>query len=225
MGPLGYSLYYKKVSDVLGAIDAEGAATQRMYDTEQALMDNRPSAEAPGVDVSPVKALDPSFDDQEFLTIARESFYSVREARTSDNPSLADAEFSSELMAELRDVVQGDVASHRHHLLPGLEVRSAVIGAVEVTDGKFTLVVRFHLSSEEVDRADSGAILAGDFSEHEWDENWSFWRDPAQDTASVDGEHAVTLANPKGWLFAHHGWVVTSIERAGPPDPLDPTNL
>ena len=25
MGPLGYSLYYKKVSDVLGAIDAEAA--------------------------------------------------------------------------------------------------------------------------------------------------------------------------------------------------------
>lgn len=116
-------------------------------------MDNRPSAEAPGVDVSAVKALDPSFDDQEFLTIARESFYSVREARGSDKPSLADAEFSAELMAQLRDVVQGDVASHRHHLLPGLEVRSAVIGSVDVTGGKFTLVVRFHLSSEELDRA------------------------------------------------------------------------
>jgi predicted lipid-binding transport protein (Tim44 family) len=225
MGPLGYSLYYKKVSDVLGAIDAEAAATQRMYDTEQALMDNRPTAEAAGVDISPIKALDPTFNDQDFLTIARESFYSIREARSSDNPSLADAEFSSDLMAKLRDVVQGDVASHRHHLLPGLEVRSALIASVDVTDGKFTVVVRFHLSSEEVDRSGSGAVLAGDFTEREWDENWSFWRDPTSDATSVDSEHTISVVNPKGWLFAHQGWVVTSIERVGAPDPLDPSNL
>ena len=82
--------------------------------------------------------------------------------------------------------------------------------------------MRFHLSSEEVDRADSGAILAGDLSEHEWDENWSFWRDPSQDAASVDRGHMITVANPKGWLFAHHGWVVTAIERVGPPRPSGP---
>jgi predicted lipid-binding transport protein (Tim44 family) len=221
MGPL----YYNKVLDVVAAVDAEGAATQKMYDTEQALMDNRPSAEAPGVDISPVKGIDPSFDDQQFLTIARESFYCIREARSSDNPSLADAECSPELMAQLREVVQGDVASHRHHLLPGLEVRSAVIESVDVTNSKFTLVVRFHLSSEEVDRADSGAIVAGDFSEHEWDEKWCFWRDPSVDPASVDDGHTITLADTRGWLFAHRGWVVTAIERIGTPDPLDPTNL
>jgi hypothetical protein len=128
-------------------------------------------------------------------------------------------------MAKLRDIVQGDVASHRHHLLPGLEVRSALIASVDATDGKFTVVVRSHLSSEEVDRSGSGAVLAGDFTEREWDENWSFWRDPTSDATSVDSEHTISGVNPKGWLFAHHGWVVTSIERVGAPDPLDPSNL
>ncbi len=217
--------YKAKVLDTLAAMDAEAAATQRMYDAEQAIMDNRPAPEAPGVDISPIRAIDPSFDDQQFLIIARECFHRIREARSSDNPSLADAECSPQLMAQLREVVQGDVASHRHHLLPGLEVRSALIESVDVADGKLTLVVRFHLSSEEVDRAGSGAILAGDFSEHEWDENWSFWRDPSLDSVSVDRGHALTLANPKGWLCAHQGWVVTAIERLGDPDPLDPTNL
>src|SRR5271170_7768824 len=93
--------YKAKVLDTLAAMDAEAAATQRMYDTEQALMDNRPAAEAPGVDISPIKAIDPSFDDQQFLALARQIFYSVREARSSDNVSLADAECSSELMAQL----------------------------------------------------------------------------------------------------------------------------
>jgi predicted lipid-binding transport protein (Tim44 family) len=217
--------YLASVQSVLDAIDAEGAATQNLYDTEQALMDNRPPAEAPGVDVSAVKALDPSFDGQQFLTIARESFYSIRQARSADNTALADGECSPDLMSQLRNVVEGDVASHRHHLLPGLEVRSAVIWAADVTNGKITMVVRFHLGSEEVDRDSSGAVLAGDFSEREWDENWTFWRDPSASSAEVDREHVVNIENTNGWLFAHRGWVVTAIERLSAPDPLDPSNL
>ncbi|MGA3219017.1 MAG: hypothetical protein ABSE77_08065 [Acidimicrobiales bacterium] len=64
----------RKVRRILDDIDAEAAATEKLYDTEQALMDNRPAAEGPGVDISAIKALDPSFDDQQFLSLARESF-------------------------------------------------------------------------------------------------------------------------------------------------------
>jgi predicted lipid-binding transport protein (Tim44 family) len=178
----------RKVRRILDDIDAEAAATQRLYDTEQALMDNRPSAEGQGVDISAVKALDPSFDDQRFLSVARESFYGIRKARVLDNPALADGEPSPQLMSALGNVVNGDVASHRHHLLPGLEVRTAVIQSVDVTGGKITIVVRFHLESEEVDRDTTGRVVAGGFSEHNWDEDWTFWRDPAIGPAPTDRE-------------------------------------
>ena len=83
----------------------------------------------------------------------------------------------------------------------------------------------FHLSSEEVDRDSAGAVIAGDLSEREWDENWTFWRDPSTDPSAVDSDEGVSMVNPRGWLFAHRGWVVTSIKRVGVPDPLDPSNL
>jgi predicted lipid-binding transport protein (Tim44 family) len=217
--------FYDQMKNLADDIDAEESATMKMYDTEQALMDNRPPAAAPGVDLSPVVALDPSFDGQQFLTIARESFYTIREARTNDNLDRADAELSPQLLSQLHQVIQGDVASHRHHLLPGLEVRTAVIQSADVTGGKVTLVVRFHLTSEELDRDSKGKILAGDLTDRDWDEVWTFWRDPGTDPASVDSQHLINIFSPGGWLFAHRGWVVTAIERLGEPDPLDPTNL
>lgn len=214
-----------EAQQLLNDMQAEADATKRLYDGEQALMDNRPAAEAPGVDISAIKAIDPSFDDQQFLSLARESFYTIRKARTLDNPALADGELSPQLMSQLREVVQGDVASHRHHLLPGLEIRAALIESACVADGKITVVVRFHLVSEEVDRGATGAIIAGDFSQREWDEDWTFWRDPSVASSSVDREHMISPVNREGWLFAHRGWVVTHIERLGAPDPLGSSNL
>ncbi len=215
----------RKVRRILGDIDAEAAATQRLYDTEQALMDNRPAAEASGADISAIKALDPSFDDQQFLSLARESFYGIRKARALDDPNIADGELSPQLMTELRNVVNGDVASHRHHLLPGLEVRTAVIQSVEAAAGRVTIVVRFHLESEEVDRDTTGRVVAGDFREHEWDEDWTFWRDTPIDPTASDQEHTISIVNKQGWLFVHRGWTVMAITRLGAPDPLDPSNL
>jgi predicted lipid-binding transport protein (Tim44 family) len=214
--------YDKTAQKVLDDMEAEAASFNKMLDAEDSMLKNRPPAEATGVDISAINALDPSFDDQQFLEVARECFYNIREARTSDNPLLADLELSPELMTELRDVIQGDVTSHRHHLLPGLEIRTAVIRSVDVTAAKFTIVVRFHLESEEVDRDAKGEVVAGDFNEREWDEDWTFWRDPTVDSGSIDRQHTLT---PGGWMCEHRGWVVTSIERLGPQDPLDPTNL
>jgi predicted lipid-binding transport protein (Tim44 family) len=214
-----------KAQDVVNAMDAEAAASARLLDAEQVMMNSRPPAEAIGVDISAIKAVDASFDDQRFLSLARECFYMIREARTTDNPVLADAELSPQLMTELQAVIQGDVASHRHHLLPGLEIRTAVIESVSVTGGECTLVVQFHLESEEVDRDSTGAVVAGDFSEREWDERWTFWRDSNVDSGSVDFEHSITPDNSKGWMFAHRGWLVIAIERLGAPDPLNPSNL
>ena len=156
---------------------------------------------------------------------SRDSFERIRQARTQDDTEFADAELSPELAEQLRNVVAGDVASHRHHLLPGLEIRSAVIESASVTDGKMIAVVRYHLESEEIDVDENGTVVAGDYREREWDEDWTFWRDPAVDASDIDRALTFVPMGKGGWLFAHRGWLVTHIERLGGPDPLDPTNL
>jgi predicted lipid-binding transport protein (Tim44 family) len=172
-----------------------------------------------------VKAADPDFDDQDFLTIVRETFERVRHARSQDDLERTDAALSPELEAQLKTVVAGDLASHRHHLLPGLEIRSAQIQSTEVVDGKIQIAVGLHLRSEEVDLDDAGKVVAGDYTDRDWDEVWTFVRDPRIDTRAFDAALVDIPLDKGGWLFAHKGWIVTSITRLGAADPLDPSNL
>ena len=215
----------KKMNRILQDMDEEAVADKRMLETEDRLLAERPSAEDAGVDISELQAADPTFNDQDFLAVARDCFERIREARSRDNPQFVDAELSPQLAQELKDIIAGDVASHRHHLLPGLEIRSALIEQTWVTDGNLGIVVRFHLQAEEVDVDLNGHVLAGDYTERSWEENWTFSRDPAIDPPDLDNAMSFVPLEQGGWLFAHKGWIVVSIERVGAPDPLDPTNL
>jgi len=49
------------------------------------------------------------------------------------------------MTSELRDVIQGDVAAHRHRLLPGVEIRcsqiAVIVSAVAVLAATIAIVV------------------------------------------------------------------------------------
>jgi len=217
--------YDEKMAGILGDMDREAAADKAMLEGEEELMANRAAPEVAGVDISAIKAADPAFDDQAFLTIARESYQRVREAQSRDNLQFTDAELSPQLLDEFKRVVAGDVQSHRHHLLPGLEITSAAIESATVADTRLTIVVRFHLEAEEVDVDESAAVVAGDYTQRQWDENWTFERDTSVDAAPVDNALTFVPIEAGGWLVAHRGWTVTAVERLGAADPLDPNDL
>jgi predicted lipid-binding transport protein (Tim44 family) len=188
------------------------------YDTQTELVDdvekfveNVPAPEATGVDIAAVKQADPTFDDREFIAAARESFMHIRAARTADDERLAEGLLSPQLLTEVKNAIDGDVASHRHHLLPALEIQSAAIASAQVVDGKLQIVVRFQLWAMKEGETPVNGIDQGEA----WDEDWSFWRDPSIDATATDHEHALRREVEGGWLFAHKGWIVTAITRAG----------
>jgi predicted lipid-binding transport protein (Tim44 family) len=204
----------------MGALDGSKRAKDvgAYYDTETELVDdvqnfieNVPAPEAAGVDMAAVKQTDPTFDDRQFIAAARESFMHIRAARTSDDEQLAEGLLSPQLLTEVKTAIDGDVASHQHHLLPGLEIQSAAITTAQVVDGKLQVIVRFHLWAMNPSEAPVNGIDQGD----SWDEDWTFWRDPTVDASTTDHEHALRREVEGGWLFAHKGWIVTSISRAG----------
>jgi len=217
--------YDEKMAGILDDMDREAAADKAMLEGEEQLMANRAAPEAAGVDMSAIRAADPTFDDQAFLTIARESYQRVREARSRDKLQFTDAELSPQLLNEFKDVVAGDVESHRHHLLPGLEITSAAIEAATVAATKITIVVRFHLEAAEVEVDESATVVAGDYTQRQWDENWTFERDTSVDAAPVDTALTFVPIEAGGWLVAHRGWMVTAVDRVGVADPLDPNDL
>ncbi|MGO8957637.1 MAG: TIM44-like domain-containing protein [Streptosporangiaceae bacterium] len=175
---------------------------------------DRTPAELPGADTTAIKQVDPDFDDEAFRAIARETFYKVREARRLQNPEESAELLSPQMRSEVQDAISGDVASHRHHLLPFLSVTDAVIATAAVVGGQEEIDVRFSISAAEEDVDDgTGQIVAGNDTEHCWDERWRFTRNPGVDTSASDLRHEITAVRTDQWLIAHRGWVVTEIAR------------
>jgi len=167
-----------------------------------------------GVDTSVIKHVDSGFDDEAFRAIARETFEKVRQARALQNPQESAELLSPQMQRQMQDNISGDVASHRHHLLPLLWLRDAVIAKAAVVGDREEIDVRFSISAAEADVDDrTGQSVAGDEAEHSWDELWRFIRDPKADTSAMDERHQITLIAADQWLVAHRGWVVTAITR------------
>jgi len=197
------------------------ADEERLLDLDQeevegtvaGLMD-RTAAALPGVDTSVIKRAEPEFDAEAFRAIARETFYKVREARKLQNPQESAELLSQEMQRQMQDAIAGDVASHRHHLLPFLWIKDAVLAGAQVVNGREEIDVRFSISAAEEDVDDrTGQAVGGDSAEHGWDELWRFTRTPGADTSASDERHEITLIEPDRWLVAHRGWTVTNIAR------------
>ena len=187
---------------------------QQEVDGVVAALNDRSPAELPGIDTGAIKQVDPEFDDESFRAIARETFYKVREARRLQDPQESAELLSPQMQSELQNAISGDVASHRHHLLPFLSVDDAVIAGAEVSGGQEQIDVRFSVSAAEEDvDTGTGQILGGDDTVHSWEERWRFTRNPQVDTSASDERHQVTFARADQWLVAHRGWVVTEIAR------------
>jgi len=187
---------------------------QQEVDGIVAALKDRTPAELPGIDMSAIKQVDPDFDDEAFRTIARETFYKVREARGLQNPQESAELLSPQMQSELQNTISGDVASHRHHLLPFLWVNDVVIAGAQVAAGQEEIDVRFSISAAEEDVEDgTGQILAVDNTEHSWEERWRFTRNPTVDTSASDERHEIASARADQWMVAHQGWLVTEIAR------------
>ena len=201
--------FQKHMNQLLQDLDAEAVADKAMQ--EEFL--KKPDAEDAGVDVSGIKTADAGFDDHEVVSIARECFYIVKNARSQEQPDFGEAELSPELEAELRQEVAGDVTAHRHHLLPALEIDDARIeSATTLPDGREQVVIRFSLAGEQLDRDDAANVVSGSEAVVRWQEDWTLQRDPRTDSSAADRE--MTLMRDQ-WKLAHKGWVVTAMQRTG----------
>jgi len=197
------------------------ADEERLLDLQQqevdglvAALNHRTPPRLAGVDTAALRQVDPDFDDEAFRAIARETFYKVREARRLQNPQESAELLNPQIQSELQNAISGDVASHRHHLLPFLTVNDAVITGAQVVSGKEEIEVQFSICAADEDVDDrTGQILEGDDIERSWKESWRFTRDPQVDTSVSDERHEISLIDADAWLVAHRGWQVTVITR------------
>ncbi len=189
----------------------------RLDDAWGTMLAERPSASEAGVDLAPVVAADPAFDGQAFLAIARESYFKMRDAWERRTASIAAGLCTPAVMAELQATIAADAMARRRHLLPGIEIRGAIITSARVSEHKMSLVVRLQLVGKEYYVDEAFDIVGGDEEYHDWDEDWTFVRDTSIDQRGTDRTHALLREEQGGWDFAHRGWNVASITRSIPP--------
>jgi predicted lipid-binding transport protein (Tim44 family) len=189
----------------------------RLDDAWGTMLAERPPASEAGVDLAPVVAADPAFDGQAFLAIARESYFKMREAWERRTASIAAGLCTPAVMAELQATIAADAMARRRHLLPGIEIRDAIITSARVNEHKMSLVVRLQLVGKEYYVDEAFDIVGGDEEYHDWDEDWTFVRDTSIDQRGTDRTHALMREEQGGWDFAHRGWNVASITRSIPP--------
>lgn len=207
----------REMNDIVDKLGELDEAEDEVEDAWERALHDLPSAVGDGVELTAIRAVEPDFDPTSFGTLARETFIKIREARGSRDSHEGDGLLSPKMQRELNDVIDGDVAAHRHHILSELDVAEATIVSAVVKDGREKLGVHFVFSAEEIEReAGTEAIVSDDHMLHRWTELWQFERDPHVDPSATDEQHTLSLG-PDGWLFAHRGWVVTNIERL--PDP------
>jgi hypothetical protein len=199
------------LNKVLSDLDAEARDDKAML----AEFEKRPDAEAPGVSVQPLTAADKTFNDHEVVAVARDCCLILQRARWSEQPELGEAVLSPELEEQLSQAISSDVATHRHHLTPGLEIDDARIINAVLAGGNEEVTVRLTLRGEQVVRDDrTTAIVEGSDELTSWEEDWTLTRDPRQgDTGGQDE----ALVNSGQWFVAHQGWIVTRIQPVNAP--------
>ena len=163
--------------------------------------------ELAGVDTSGIEQVDPGFDDEAFRAIARETFYKVRQARKLQNPQESAELLSPQMQRELQNAISGDVASHRHHLLPLLYSSDAVIAGAEVVGGQEQIDVLSRSPPRRKTWTTTPArYWPATTREHSWEERWRFMRDPHADTLASDERHEIALpALTSGWSLTVAG--------------------
>lgn len=210
--PFGGSMV-REMHEVAEDIGKEGELETEEFDTFDRAIHEQPSAVGAGVDLTPIKTVEPDFDPFNFRTLARETFLKIRQARGSQAGQAGDGLLSPAMARELNDVIDGDVAAHRHHILSQLEVIDATIVSASVQDGRERIGMRCVIGAEEIERdAATEAIVSDDHLVDRWAEQWQFERDPSLDSSATDEQHVLSYG-PDRWLFAHRGWVVTDIRR------------
>jgi predicted lipid-binding transport protein (Tim44 family) len=203
----------REMHEVAEHLGKEVERETKEFDTFDHAIHEQPSAVGAGVDLTPIKAVEPDFDPFNFRTLARETFIKVRQARGTQATHAGDGLLSPSMERELNDVIDGDVAAHRHHVLSQLEVIDATIVSASFEAGREKLGMRFVVGAEEIERdGATEAIVSDDHLVHRWAEQWQFERDPSLDPSATDEQHILSFG-PDRWLVAHRGWVVTDIRR------------
>ncbi len=151
----------------------------------------------PQTDVAPVddpeqglaaiKAKDPLFDREVFLSQVQRTFFLVEEAWTERNSDMSRQVMADGLWQQHRFQIESYRSGGKRNVLDGLTADSLTILAVHTDANYDTITVRILAMSSDYDVDEKGKVVRGSRDPQQWAEDWTFQRAAGATTPKAGG--------------------------------------
>ncbi len=134
-----------------------------------------------------IKAKDPLFDQDVFLSQVQRTFFLVEEAWTQRNSDMSRQVMADGLWQQHRFQIESYRSGGKRNVLDGLAVESITILAVHTDQNYDTIAVRILATSSDYDVDDRGRVVRGSKNPEQWAEDWTFQRAAGATTPKAGG--------------------------------------
>ena len=153
-----------------------------------------PPPQAPTAPVDPVtaglnaiRAHDPGFEDDKFITDAQRSFFTVQQAWTELKPDMSRRVMADNIWQQHKVQIEGYEQQNKRNVIEGLAIANASIIKAESDGGYDTIVLRLLAGCADYDiDLKSNKVVRGNKNFNQWTEDWTFQRS-SKATTKVNG--------------------------------------
>jgi predicted lipid-binding transport protein (Tim44 family) len=141
---------------------------------------------AAGLDA--IRAHDPGFEDDKFITDAQRSFFTVQQAWTELKPEMSRRVMADNIWQQHKVQIESYKEQHKRNVLEGLAIANANIIKAESEGGYDTIVLRLHAGCADYDvDTESNKVVRGNHDFTQWTEDWCFQRSSEATTKQGGG--------------------------------------
>lgn len=145
--------------------------------------------------LSAIRAHDPAFDENAFLSRVERAFFLVQRAWTERRPELSRQVMADSLWQQHRAQIEEYRSSGRRNVLEDLSIGRAEIVAAHSDASYDTITVRIVAACADYDVDEKGRVVRGDRVVREFVEDWVFQRSSSATTKPDGGTMAQRCPN------------------------------
>ncbi len=129
--------------------------------------------------IARIKAHDPAFNEDDFLSDVNRAFFTIQQAWTERKPELSRQVMHDGIWNQHKFQIDQYISANKQNVLENLAIQNTRVVAANSDDAFDTIVVRFFASCADYDidlSDDKHKVIRGDRQIADWAEDWVFQR-------------------------------------------------
>jgi predicted lipid-binding transport protein (Tim44 family) len=131
-----------------------------------------------------IRAHDPGFEDDKFVSDAERAFFTVQQAWTELKPDMSRRVMADNIWQQHKVQIEGYQSLNKRNVLEGLAIANARIIQAECDGAYDTIVIRLlaGCADYDIDMGNKNKVIRGSKDFTQWTEDWCFQRSSAATT-------------------------------------------